>query len=86
MERAESASLICRDTDQRCYLQADRESYDAVRAFYYDVSSAKKKEAIAGGGENVKGLRHTYTDELSTLRAARAEWNRLQHGTATLTY
>ena len=61
-------------------------SYDAVRAFYYDVNSAKKQEAIAGGGENVKDLRHTYADQLSALRAARAEWNRLQRGTATLTY
>lgn len=74
------------DGDQHSYLQADRESYDAVRAFYYDVNSAKKQEAIAGGGENVKDLRHTYTDQLSALRAARAEWNRLQRGTATLTY
>lgn len=29
-----------------------------------DVHSAKKQEAIAGGGDNVKDLRHTYTDEL----------------------
>lgn len=34
----------------------------------------------------MKDLRHTYTDELSALRAARAEWNCLQRGTATLTY
>lgn len=79
-------TLTRKDGDQHSYLQADRESYDAVRAFYYNVNSAKKKEAIAGGGENVKDLRHTYADELSALRAARAEWNRLQRGTATLTY
>ena len=79
-------TLTRQDGDQHSYLQADRESYDAVRAFYYDVNSAKKQEAIAGGGDNVKDLRHTYTDELSALRAARAEWNRLQRGTATLTY
>ncbi|KTT31179.1 phage late control protein [Pseudomonas oryzihabitans] len=79
-------TLTRKDGDQHSYLQADRESYDAVRAFYYDVNSAKKQEAIAGGGDNVKDLRHTYADQLSALRAARAEWNRLQRGTATLTY
>lgn len=52
-------TLTRQDGDQHSYLQADRESYDAVRAFYYDVNSAKKKEAIAGGGENVKDLRYT---------------------------
>jgi len=56
-----------------------------MRAFHYDVHSAKKQEAIAGG-DNVKDLRQTYADQLSALRAARAEWNRLQRGTATLTY
>ncbi|WP_288504676.1 phage late control D family protein [uncultured Pseudomonas sp.] len=79
-------TLTRKDGDQHSYLQADRESYDAVRAFYYDTNSAKKQEAIAGSGDNVKDLRHTYADELSALRAARAEWNRLQRGTATLTY
>lgn len=79
-------TLTRQDGDQHSYLQADRESYDAVRAFYYDVNSAKKQEAIAGGGDNVKDLRHTYADQLSALRAVRAEWNRLQRGTATLTY
>jgi phage protein D len=74
------------DGDQHRYLQADRDSYDGVRAYYYDVNSAKKQEAIAGGGENLKDLRHTYSDQQSALRAARAEFNRLQRGSATLSY
>ena len=74
------------DGDQHRYLQADRDSYDGVRAYYYDVNSAKKQEAIAGGGENLKDLRHTYSDRQSALRAARAEFNRLQRGSATLSY
>jgi phage protein D len=74
------------DGDQHRYLQADRDSYDGVRAYYYDVNSAKKQEAIAGGGENLKDLRHTYRDQQSALRAARAEFNRLQRGSATLSY
>jgi len=74
------------DGDQHRYLQADRDSYDGVRAYFYDVNSAKKQEAIAGGGENLKDLRHTFSDRQSALRAARAEFNRLQRGSATLSY
>ncbi|WP_025808341.1 phage late control D family protein [Pseudomonas chlororaphis] len=79
-------TLIRADGDQHRFLQADRDSYDGVRAYYYDVNSAKKQEAIAGGGENLKDLRHTYSDRQSALRAARAELNRLQRGAATLSY
>ncbi|KRP68655.1 phage late control protein [Pseudomonas paralactis] len=74
------------DGDQHRYLQADRDSYDGVRAYFYDVHSAKKQEAIAGGGDNLKDLRHTYSDQQSALRAARAEFRRLQRGSATLSY
>lgn len=71
---------------QHRFLQADRDSYDAVRAYFYDVNSTKKQGAIAGGGENLKNLRHTYSDRQLALRAARAELNRLQRGAATLSY
>lgn len=79
-------TLTRADGDQHRYLQADRDSYDGVRAYYYDVNSAKKQEAIAGGGDNLKDLRHTYSDQQSALRAARAEFRRLQRGSATLSY
>jgi len=79
-------TLTRADGDQHRYLQADRDSYDGVRAYFYDVNSAKKQEAIAGGGENLKDLRHTYSDRQSALRAARAGFNRLQRGSATLSY
>lgn len=79
-------TLTRADGDQHRYLQADRDSYDGARAYYYDVNSAKKQEAIAGGGDNLKDLRHTYSDQQSALRAARAEFRRLQRGSATLSY
>ena len=79
-------TLTRADGDQHRYLQADRDSYDGVRAYFYDVNSAKKQEAIAGGGDNLKDLRHTYSDKQSALRAARAEFNRLRRGSATLSY
>lgn len=78
--------LTREDGDQHRFLQADRDSYTGVKAYYYQVNSAEKKEAIAGAGDNLKELRHTYTDQASALQAARAEWNRLQRGTATLSY
>ena len=79
-------TLTRADGDQHRYLQADRDSYDGVRAYYYDVNSAKKQKAIAGGGDNLKDLRHTYSDQQSALRAARSEFRRLQRGSATLSY
>lgn len=79
-------TLTRADGDNHRYLQANRDSYDGVRAYYYDINSAKKQEAIAGGGDNLKDLRHSYSDRTAALRAARAEWNRLQRGSATLSY
>jgi phage protein D len=79
-------TLTRADGDQHRYLQADRDSYDGVRAYFYDVNSAEKQHAIAGVGENLKDLRHTYSDRQSALRAARAEFNRLQRGSVTLSY
>ncbi|MGK8939212.1 phage late control D family protein [Stutzerimonas stutzeri] len=79
-------TLTRADGDQHRFLQADRDSYTGVKAYYYEINSAEKKEAIAGGGDNLKELRHSYTDQASALRAARAEWGRLQRGTATLSY
>ena len=79
-------TLTRADGDQHRYLQADRDSYDGVRAYFYDVNSAEKQHAIAGGGENLKDLRHTYSDRQSALRAAHAEFKRLQRGSATLSY
>ncbi|WP_278940680.1 phage late control D family protein [Pseudomonas helleri] len=79
-------TLTRAEGDQHRYLQADRDSYDGVRAYYYDVNSAKKQEAIAGGGDNLKDLRHTYSDQQSALRAARSEFKRLQRGSATLSF
>ncbi|WP_455911402.1 phage late control D family protein [Pseudomonas putida] len=79
-------TLTRADGDHHRYLLADRDSYDGVRAYFYDVNSAKKQEAVAGGGENLKDLRHTYSDKQSALRAARAEFNRLRRGSATLSY
>lgn len=79
-------NLTRADGDQHRYLDANRDTYTGAKAYYYETNSATRKEAIAGGGDNLKELRHTYTDQASALEAARAEWKRLQRGTATLSY
>lgn len=79
-------TLTREDGDGHRFLQADRNSYSGVKAYYYEPNSAVKKEAIAGGGDNLKELRHTYADQQSALRAARSELSRLLRGTATLSY
>lgn len=79
-------TLTREDGDGHRFLQADRNSYSGVKAYYYEPNSAVKQEAIAGGGENLKELRHTYSGKQSALRAARSELARLLRGTATLSY
>lgn len=79
-------TLTRADGDQHRYLDANRDTYTGAKAYYYEVNSAQRKEAIAGSGDNLKELRHTYADQASALAAARAEWQRLQRGTVTLSY
>ena len=79
-------ALTRADGDQHQYMDAEQDSYTGVKAYYYEVNSAERKEAIVGTDDNAKALRHSYADRDSALRAARAEWKRLQRGTATLTY
>src|SRR5690606_25705555 len=75
-----------KDGDSHRYLEADRDSYSGVRAYYYNPGSTTKQEAIAGAGDNLKDLRHSYANQAAALAAARAEWSRLQRGVATLSY
>lgn len=79
-------TLTRADGDQHRYLDANRDTYTGAKAYYYETDSAERKQAIAGSDENAKALRHTYAGRSSALRAARAEWKRLQRGAATLSY
>src|SRR5690554_170394 len=79
-------TLTRMDGDSHRYLQADRNSYSGVKAYYYQANSGARMEAIAGTGDNLKELRTVYADQASALRAAEAELSRLLRGTATLSY
>ncbi|MEZ2744293.1 phage late control D family protein [Halopseudomonas bauzanensis] len=79
-------TLTRRDGDGHRWMEADRDAYTGVRAHYYNDNSAERLDAIIGNDDNIKTLRHVYTDQQSALQAARAEWQRLQRGAATLSY
>lgn len=79
-------TLTRMDGDGHRYLQADRDSYGGVKAYYYQANSAERLEAVAGSGDNLKELRTVYADRESALRAAESELSRLLRGTATLSY
>lgn len=46
------------------------------------VINKKEHELLVGDGENVKKLRHVYANQNNAMRAARAEWEKLQRGVA----
>lgn len=78
--------LVRSDGDGHRFLQADRNAYSGVKAYYYLPNSADKKEVVAGDEGSLKELRSIYADENSALRAARSELSRITRGTATLSY
>ncbi|MGL5661491.1 MAG: phage late control D family protein, partial [Aeromonas sp.] len=46
------------------------------------VVNKKENELLVGDSENVKELRHIYATQSNAMRAARAEWEKLQRGVA----
>ncbi len=46
------------------------------------VVNKKENELLVGSSENVKELRHVYASQANAMRAARAEWEKLQRGVA----
>lgn len=78
--------LTRRDGDSIRYQVADRDSYTGVHASWQDKGKAKRRHVLAGVIGNAKRLRQLYASEEDALEAARAEWARLQRGTATLRF
>lgn len=85
----DTLSIRARSADMRGGLKVKRErSWDGTPlAFIISaIATAYGLTPLVGAGDNLKELRHSYTDQASALQAARAEWKRLQRGTATLSY
>lgn len=90
-------TLTRADGDRHRYHVADRAGYTAVQANYHDRDSATQQHVLVGAetidsteqspneptAGNTKTLRHIYASRANALRAARAEWQRLQRGVAT---
>ena len=90
------AALITRSAgDSHAFAVADRDAYTGVRAYWHDTRKGQKDDVVVGGDEaaptpattepsagNVKTLRHTYATKANAVRAAKAEWLRLQRGVA----
>lgn len=67
------------------YGKADEEKRSAAaqRQAERDATAAGSRNAFERRADNVKTLRHVYANRTNALRAARAEWRRLQRGVAT---
>ncbi|MBZ0126422.1 MAG: hypothetical protein K8F32_08640 [Rhodocyclaceae bacterium] len=47
------------------------------------IAGARPESAFDHSADNIKTLRHVYANKANAMRAARAEWRRLQRGMAT---
>lgn len=74
------------DGDNFRYHLADRDAYTGVRAFWQDKRHKTRRSVVAGVIGNAKRLRETFASEADALDAARAEWERIKRGTATMSY
>lgn len=74
------------DGDQHRWHTADRTSYTAVRAYWHDGKSARRKGVVAGNGDegSTKTLKDTYATQADAMEAAKAELQRVDRGAATL--
>lgn len=74
------------DGDSHSYQVADRDSYSGVIARYHAFEAAQTGEVTVGESSNAKRLRHIHPSKAEAEAAAKAEWQRIQRGNATLTY
>ncbi|MGM0912760.1 MAG: contractile injection system protein, VgrG/Pvc8 family [Pseudomonadota bacterium] len=68
--------------DSHRYVEADRDAFTGVLAYWHDPDAAERREVIAGSDENIKRLRHTYASRDDAASAAKSEWQRIQRGGA----
>lgn len=81
-----TARIQRQDGDQHRYAMADRDSYSGVKAVWNSKKHARHHAVVVGGGDNLKELREVYSTEAQARDHAQAAWNRIQRGTATLSY
>lgn len=74
-----TVTISRKNEDRHRYNTAERDAYSGVRARWHDKSDAKEYSELVGSDDNPKRLRHVYA-------SAKAEWNRIQRGEATLQF
>ena len=92
-----TVTITRQDGDQHSFSVADCDAYTGVTAYWQDNKEAEKKKIevkrkkkakpkeerpLVGDSENAKEQRHVYANQTNAMRAARAEWERLQRGVA----
>lgn len=85
-ENLPTVTLTRRDGDRHRYHTASRDAYSGVRAQWHDADDANEKSELVGEDENAKRLRHIYPNQAAAEEAAKAEWNRVERGKATLQF
>lgn len=85
-EMMPTVTISRKDGDRHRYNTADRDAYSGVRAQWHDKSDAKEYSELVGSDDNPKRLRHIYASQKTAETAAKAEWNRIQRGEATLQF
>lgn len=78
--------IVRKDGDNHSYTQASRDSYTGVKAFWMDTAKAKKQSVVVGVLGNAKHLRETYATESDALDAAKAEWQCIRRGQASMVF
>jgi len=72
--------------DSHRYAVVDRDTVTGVRAYWGDRGAARRKAVLVGSDKNEKKLQATYPTEAEARQHAQAEFQRLQRGTATLSF
>lgn len=65
-------------------MQAEREKYPSVKAYWHDSESAEKRSVTVGEGKPAFSIRHTYANVQEATQAATAKLKALNRGTGRL--
>lgn len=83
------ATIRRSDGDSHSFKRTARDSYTGVTAYWHDPAQAERRGedvGTTGDGGKTRRLKRTYGSQADARAAATAEYNRLQRGSATLSF
>lgn len=83
-QRLPGITITRADGDSHRYHQSEQDAYTGVRAYWHDGKKAHRTGVVVGTQVHLKTLKETYSTAADALAAAKAEWQRLKRGAATL--